>query len=143
MTRQEIFDKVVLHAHQQNRKSVAGVPEGGIGGIEEKCLYRGPEGTKCFVGALIPDELYHPRLESHGVFSNDVRQVLTEAGVIPEAFGVGDPSFSNIDAIGFLREIQLIHDNMFVTSWPRHFQNLATKHGLTYNPPPEPANERQ
>lgn len=34
------------------------------------CLYRGPNGTRCFIGAAIPDEKYHPILEGH--FAIDV-----------------------------------------------------------------------
>ena len=33
----------------------------------EGCLYRGPNGTKCAVGALIPDELYKEEIEGWNI----------------------------------------------------------------------------
>ena len=59
MTAQEIFDKVVKHLLTQGRKS-----------IHEKtrtCMYRNTNGDMCAVGALLPDELYHPLFESMAV----------------------------------------------------------------------------
>jgi len=34
-----------------------------VGGDGFRCLYRGPEDTKCFIGFSIPDELYTPIME--------------------------------------------------------------------------------
>jgi hypothetical protein len=56
MTNQEAFDRVwhwfVVEGHAQSKApgSMA-------------CLYRGPDGLKCAVGVLIPDEEYQPSLE--------------------------------------------------------------------------------
>ena len=58
MEAQEIFDKVATHLFTQgcrsapNHKDTAGV-----------CLYRGPNGTSCAVGVLIPDEIYAQEME--------------------------------------------------------------------------------
>lgn len=32
------------------------------------CLYRGPDGCRCFVGWLIPEEQYKPEMEGYSVF---------------------------------------------------------------------------
>src|SRR5687768_12272381 len=49
MDRQTIFDTVVRHLGQQ-----------GAPAVDEfhNCVYRAPDGKKCAVGCLIPDELY-------------------------------------------------------------------------------------
>jgi hypothetical protein len=36
---------------------------------EEKCRYRAPNGLKCFVGELIPDEVFKPEMEDKAVWS--------------------------------------------------------------------------
>jgi hypothetical protein len=58
MTEQEIFDTVALHLIKQGKQSID---------ADDNCLYRGPEGLKCAIGCLIPDELYLSKMECHGV----------------------------------------------------------------------------
>jgi hypothetical protein len=58
MTKQEIFDTVALHLIKQGKKSVNDIG---------RCLYRSPEGLKCAIGCLIPDEVYQRSMEGHGV----------------------------------------------------------------------------
>lgn len=58
MTTQEIFDKVAAHLLAQRRPSIA---KGGA------CAYRGPDGTMCAAGVLIPDELYHSYMEGFAI----------------------------------------------------------------------------
>lgn len=43
--------KLVL---EQNERSV---------NVQGNCMYRGPNGLKCAIGHLIPDELYSPEME--------------------------------------------------------------------------------
>ena len=57
MNRQEIFDKIYLHLIEQGRKSIDS---------DGQCMYRSPDGDKCAIGCLIPDELYTPELEGNG-----------------------------------------------------------------------------
>ena len=47
MTDQEIFDKVWAHIIAQGVPSMNG---------EGRCLYRGPNGTKCAAGIFLPDD---------------------------------------------------------------------------------------
>jgi hypothetical protein len=60
MTKQEIFDTVAIHLIKQGKKSV---------GDDGKCKFRTPEGLKCAVGCLIPDEVYDPSMEDESVES--------------------------------------------------------------------------
>jgi hypothetical protein len=52
---QMAFNTVVKHlALQKNRSAKTGT---------NRCMYRGPLGMKCAVGALIPDEEFMPKME--------------------------------------------------------------------------------
>lgn len=55
MTKQEIFNTVATHLFTQGVR--ASSPDGDF------CFYRAPDGKKCAVGCLIPDELYKPDME--------------------------------------------------------------------------------
>lgn len=59
-TKQETFDMVLEHLAKQGGPAVN---EKGL----RSCLYRGANGTKCAIGALIPDELYHQNVEGQSV----------------------------------------------------------------------------
>ena len=56
MDRQEIFD--IVWDHLVTKKSPKSVSRGksNIKGNDTFCMYRGPNGTKCAVGALVTDE---------------------------------------------------------------------------------------
>jgi hypothetical protein len=57
LTNQEVFDKVAVYLLNQPERCED---------FDEKCLYRGPNGNKCAVGFLIPDELYQPSWDVGG-----------------------------------------------------------------------------
>lgn len=92
MTEQEAFDIVVKHLFGQKRPSTS---RNGV------CAYRGEKGHKCAIGALISDEEYAPELE------NKVVTILDLEGALPS-------SLRGLD-IGFLTELQAIHDNAVLT----------------------------
>lgn len=52
---QEVFDIVVTHLITQRRPAYTG--------LSGCCMYRAPDGLRCAVGALIPDNLYDPEFE--------------------------------------------------------------------------------
>ena len=56
-TNEEIIRFVTQKMKEQGTMSVA--PDSG------DCKYRGPNGNKCALGHLIPDEDYHPDMESY------------------------------------------------------------------------------
>ena len=89
MTRQEIFDKVVAHFAVQ-REAAA---EDGV------CMYRTPDGRKCAIGALIPDEVYSQRLEDKSVGA-----LLLEFPDIMRASGLSEGDLC------FLFALQDVHD---------------------------------
>lgn len=57
-TKQQIFDTVAKHLFTQGVRCDDG---------DHNCLYRGPNGTKCAVGALIPDAMYNKDMEYNTV----------------------------------------------------------------------------
>jgi hypothetical protein len=67
MTHQEIFNTVLFGLRKQGVASV----EPGKG-----CRYRGPNGTKCAVGMLIPDDKYHWEIETLGTSDAKVQACL-------------------------------------------------------------------
>jgi len=61
----------------------------------DKCLYRGPNNTRCAIGLLIPDEKYRPSIEGESCYDDKVLECFT----IPVGLTKGD-----------LSEIQYSHD---------------------------------
>ncbi len=110
-SRQEIFDVVAVHLIEQGVRSYdAG---------RDQCLYRGPGGTKCAAGALIPDDV--ELSVSRNGFGFDVlpRAIREAAGVAPED-------------IYFVRDLQIIHDqSKFEGDWPDALVAFAAEHGLS------------
>lgn len=75
MNSQTIFDTVVRHLWAQGKQAA---DDNG------SCLYRGPNGTKCAVGILIPDDKYLPRMDQGRGLVN----VLDEAGIPAEHYAL-------------------------------------------------------
>ncbi len=69
-TKQQTFNKVVRHLRRQ------GVQSSRTG----RCLYRGPDDTKCAVGCLIPDELYQLGMEGCSSMGNPMSTCLRLLG---------------------------------------------------------------
>jgi hypothetical protein len=71
-TNQEAFDAVVRHLASMNRQSVV-IESEGLDPFGEplsgSCAYRHPDGRKCAIGALIPDDQYDPIIEKSNVWS--------------------------------------------------------------------------
>ncbi len=64
MNAQEIFDTVAKHLFAQGQQSISREADDKDGWT---CVYRGPNGLKCAVGALISDELYVVDMEYNTV----------------------------------------------------------------------------
>lgn len=77
----------------------------------DKCMYRGPNGTKCAVGMLIPDELYDKEIES------------MEARSLPRILKVKMRS----NKIDLLEDLQSIHDERRAEYWRIELLRLASK----------------
>lgn len=107
-TKQEIFDRVLAHARQQGRKS---------GHLDDsgrfQCLYRSPEGLKCFAGIFISDTEYTKTYEG-------------KKWDRPKVF----PKYHKM----FIRTLQTIHDNFNVDQWEEKLEQFAKARKLIYTP---------
>lgn len=109
MTNQEAFDTMVRHLRRQGCRSQDEA--------HQTCLYRGPNGLKCAVGALIPDEEYMKEWD--------------EKGVRVERLGCRALDGLNFDMLAFM---QFTHDHISITQWEYRFVEAATRYGLTIPP---------
>jgi hypothetical protein len=111
MGQQETFDTVVSHLRRQNAKAV---------GNYGLCVYRSTNGRKCAVGCLIPDDKYSPSLEGHSLeveFQNELKAILAEEG-------------HDLDLV---RQLQVIHDRVFIHHWETEFEKLGRSRRLQYH----------
>ena len=116
MTNQEMFDKVCAHLLTQLSTSLDDTGT---------CLYRGPDGKKCAIGCLIPDELYTEDLEK-----KEIRTLL-------------DYSIGNSELSAYLSQfnkdllirLQKTHDAYPPTEWYSDLLRVAGQFDLTFNPP--------
>ena len=125
MNKQDVFDRVVAHARAQPFRSING----------DGCAYRGANGAKCFIGALITDDAYHAGLESQPASSYGVKKALERSGV----------HVTSRQEVAFCAALQMIHDdatsldpvrNGVLVSWEEKFEMCARSFGVLYTPPP-------
>lgn len=113
MEKQEIFDKVYDALLKQG---VASIDSNG------SCMYRGPNGTKCAIGHLIPDELFE-----HDFNYADICDLPKN---VFEYFEVE----SDEDFI-FLRNLQIAHDihlALTIESFTEKMREIASKYNLEF-----------
>jgi hypothetical protein len=111
-TRQEIYDIVKTHAQLQPYRS--------RNPGNTHCAYRGETGSKCFVGALIPDEKYNPNFDERCDTSIDTYSNAD----IREAAGISDNDRN------FAASLQSIHDCTSAYEWPDALRTFALENGL-------------
>ena len=83
---QTAFDTVVAHLRLQKKRSAK--PGTNV------CMYRGPDGTKCAVGVLIPDDQFDP--------TKEIQHISYLHSTIPALQGID---------LDFLCEVQRVHDS--------------------------------
>jgi hypothetical protein len=109
LSRQEIFNTVATKLLAQG--VAAASPDG-------KCFYRGPNGTKCAAGHLIPDEKYYPTME-HKPSSNER---------VMQAMGIDETDK------WLVRELQGAHDdelrNQGIDVWKKKMRFIASYYKL-------------
>lgn len=114
-TNQSAFDAVVKHSRTQKSKSMS--PDG------SNCLYRGPEGNKCWIGCLIPDNVFDEILVTY-----------------PAANSIGVSSVVNVPAakelfadvgLHLLYRLQRTHDMEPMLDWERYLGQCAFEFDLT------------
>lgn len=115
-SKQEIYDKVKAHLLTQNAKSYD---------VENNmCMYRHPDGLKCAIGVLIPDDAYTPDMEGHTVAAMALYDDLWDMF----------PSFLRETFISsLLSDLQLVHDANDVDQWPAALARVAKAHNLNPN----------
>jgi len=113
LTKQDIFNIAANGLLKQGKTSKN----------SSSCMYRGPNGLKCAIGMLIPDELYEEGFEGKSASSSGVIKALVEAGV-PYTVGYKD----------FLDNLQDVHDDHQTGDWERELVNFA--HHYDLNPLP-------
>lgn len=118
---QEMFDRVVAHMRAQGQQSVFRFE----GSASTMCAYRGPDGLKCAIGCLIPDDVYTPRMEGQAVGAIVARFPDVRRALRPGAVG-----------LNFLTELQEAHDNVqfLALDFETCARRLAGNWGLTYTP---------
>lgn len=109
MTNQEAFTAMVQHLRKQGCKSQDEQ--------HQTCLYRGPNGLKCAVGVLIPDEEYRDEWDEKGWQVAKLECV----------------SLRGID-MHLLKQMQSTHDHISVPFWESHFEGIANQFRLTLPP---------
>lgn len=106
-TTQEAFNRAAVHLLKQGRKSSTNK------GLIDFCLYRGPEGTACAVGCLIPDKEYKTGMEQE-----DISSIVSK---VPALHGL---------EYTFLVHLQIIHDDSDPEVWPDKLRLLADMYNL-------------
>lgn len=106
-TEQEIFDQVAKHLLTQMARSDRG----------PYCAYRGPDGLVCAAGCLISDSEYTPEFDENDEGSDWTQ--LIDRGLVPAQHGP------------FIRNLQIIHDDVEPPHWKFYLDNFANRHGLT------------
>lgn len=115
-TDQEVFDYIAAHLLRQNKPSVE---EGG-----GSCLYRGPEGLKCAVGACLSDEL----------IDNGTRgdpELLEGEDVYGAARILCIPMEG--ERADLLQALQGVHDGEDADEWVWRLERLAKRHNLEFD----------
>ncbi len=119
MTSQEIFDTVLSHLRVQGPCTLNGMIA---------CRYRGSNGARCAIGALIPDDLYLPSME---------RMLITGLIRFMESLGERYSSLCKTfkEHEKLITRLQLIHDNENKSNWEPHWKLTAMLFNLKYSIP--------
>lgn len=113
--KQELFDRISKHLLNQNHRSIKRIADGDF-----CCCYRGDNGLKCAVGAIISDKKYSEELEGNTVTG------LVVINSLPKRY-------QGNDSVNFLNQLQGIHDQTPVHLWKEGLKEIAAKHNLVVN----------
>lgn len=129
MILQNTFNTVSAHLLNQNERSLADYHS------KQGCAYRGENGLKCAIGALISDEFYLPKLEGSRVAAHRTTEaVLKSLGL--ERLGTDlAKDGETVDALLFLEllhDLQIAHDNVDPALWQEYLIGIATRFHLEF-----------
>jgi len=114
-TTQERFDLIVNHAAKKVKCLIVTTIDGEK---TEVCQYRNTSGNRCFIGVLIPDELYNEEMESLRV-----EKLIGQYESLRPYLG---------DDITFLAWIQKLHDRCKVEQWLSTLKDYAKGFDLKF-----------
>ena len=125
---QQIFNRVADHLFTQGKPSMNGM----------MCQYRGPKGTMCAIGCLIPDNKYNKNFDNMDVFSDtSVKTMRSKYKRIFNSF------ISSKISDEFLERLQYLHDNCQTTIkgafnkkyLKKELSDIAKEYELTFSMP--------
>jgi hypothetical protein len=115
MNTQEAFTTIVTHLAKQAKKALS------VGdGSASYCMYRSPEGLKCALGCLIPDDLYEPAMDSG---------MGMQASLLLDRYPALKKVLSDVD-VQMLGDMQFLHDSCIVSEWGTDARVMADRHHL-------------
>lgn len=124
MNKQEIFDRVVLHAATQRKKSIS---DEGI------CQYRDNNGCRCFAGIFIPDDKYSPEFENISIQGYELENM--ERRKVQEILNALMEEEVGEENMNLLATLQACHDNFKVDHWVNEFKSIAREFDLVFSGP--------
>jgi len=128
---QKLFNKAAIHLLQQNARSqhLAASSSGfsGYGDYSGECAYRGADGARCAIGALIPDSEYSAAMEDTGCF-----HLLSQfPKAIPELVGLDKVERAQVAHL--LSRLQTVHDGDKPESWLLTLGDVAREYSLSFD----------
>lgn len=120
---QEMFNVVVEHLRKQNAKSEREADHKYC--VSSICCYRSPDGKKCAIGCLIPDEEHDPKMDENA--GSDIDQLIKSWLSVPlrEKFE---------RHVALLSELQYEHDTYRVEEWEARLAMVASRFELVFTP---------
>lgn len=119
LNNQTAFNKAAIHLLRQGKPSIRD-------DNPDVCMYRGPNGLMCGVGALIPDEKYKPKMEGVAIHA-----FMVDVG---SAYDAHLADFFSDVSVSLLGAIQSLHDCWMPTStlqdWVNGFKKIARDFSL-------------
>lgn len=118
---EQAFNTMVQHLRKQNAVSSLAVEYGtacdtSVSPMGSICAYRGSNGRKCAVGALIPDDKYRPGMENKS------------CEVINRNYNLGWNDLT-VEVCGQMQEV---HDSYDPKEWEEHFERVAYHFGFLF-----------
>jgi hypothetical protein len=110
MNMQEAFDTAARQIIKQGGQC--------IGGESDACQYRGPNGTKCAAGAVMPDEFYRPEMEG-----KPIDDLVDECGFVLPDWMQEDVMMLLLSRLQVTHDISLAENNWHL--WQLKMQEIA------------------
>lgn len=123
MDRQAAFDKAVTFLRAQGCRATVKADPGTL--ADTRCMLRTPDGRKCAIGALIPDEEYHTKMDDNG----GVRDMLDAYPTLRSVLDI-----QNDEDVFFLSALQQAHDGAkdFKIDFEPAAKRVARDYNLNY-----------